>query len=421
MPFFSRLPQYSQINEQCISPYFPPGSDVNLKRLAARHQAKYMMSTSTITSLLSHLYYMIANFKSPHFSGLSKAYDNEPLKFMVSQRKPNTVFLRQLKTEDSRELYAIDSDAGFGEPSNTVLLKMGKYMEKMFTTDADYFNDYYVLDLNTNKPRIDMTPEMIEELREEDYFRYMMVGKMFLRSQIDCRGQDEEGNPIVFELKTRATAPLRYDIANYIDFLDYSIIKCKGQHSSFEREFYDLVRGGFLKYIMQMKIGRMQGAAIAYHNTQKVFGFEYIKLEQMENRVFGCSEFSDVVFDKSLAMLEKIFDHILEDQYVMEEANSGSDSNQKVFRIGFYASESQRTLEVMVEIFENDVLYQARYADQFRPEYMKDPIDFYLMNKIVPKVVKYNVGIYPVLNGLFVDHSPILYETGDHLDVKYTI
>ena len=136
-PFFTKLPQYSQINEQCIAPYFPPGSDVNLRRLASKHQAKYMMSTSTITSLLSHLYYMIANFKSPHFSGLSKDYDAEPLKFMVSQRKPNSVFLRQLVTEDQRQLFAVDSDAGFSEPSNTVLLKMGKYMEKMLTTDAD--------------------------------------------------------------------------------------------------------------------------------------------------------------------------------------------------------------------------------------------------------------------------------------------
>jgi len=25
--FFSRLPQYSQINEEVISPYFPPGQD----------------------------------------------------------------------------------------------------------------------------------------------------------------------------------------------------------------------------------------------------------------------------------------------------------------------------------------------------------------------------------------------------------
>jgi hypothetical protein len=78
----------------------------------------------------------------------------------------------------------------------------------------------------------------------------MKCGKMLLRSQIDAKGIDAEGNPIVFELKTRATAPLRYEIENYIDFLDYEIIKYKGKHSSFEREFYDLIRGGFLKYIM---------------------------------------------------------------------------------------------------------------------------------------------------------------------------
>jgi hypothetical protein len=62
-----------------------------------------------------------------------------------------------------------------------------------------------------------------------------------------------------------------------------------------------------------MKIGRMQGAAIAYHNTQKVFGFEYIKLEDMENRVFGCKEFSDIVFNSSLCLLEKVLDYVIED------------------------------------------------------------------------------------------------------------
>jgi len=36
---------------------------------------------------------------------------------------------------------------------------MGKYMEKMFTTDADYFNDYFVLDLHTNKPKFEMNDQ----------------------------------------------------------------------------------------------------------------------------------------------------------------------------------------------------------------------------------------------------------------------
>ena len=80
----------------------------------------------------------------------------------------------------------------------------------------------------------------------------------------------------------------------------------------------------------------------------------------MENRVFGCPEFSDVVFDKSLGLLEKIMDHILEDQYVQEEAEkvaAKTESGNKVWRVGFYASEFNRCLEVMVEIFDDDVLY----------------------------------------------------------------
>jgi len=52
---------------------------------------------------------------------------------------------------------------------------------------------------------------------------------------------------------------------------------------------------------------------------------------------------------------------------------------------------------------------------------MTDPVDYYLTHKIMPKVVLYQVGLYPVLNGVFVDHTPILFEKGDHLDIKYTM
>ena len=56
-------------------------------------------------------------------------------------------------------LYSVDGDSGFTEASNVVLLKMGKYMEKMFTTDSRFFNDHYVLDLETNKPKKELTKE----------------------------------------------------------------------------------------------------------------------------------------------------------------------------------------------------------------------------------------------------------------------
>jgi hypothetical protein len=176
-------------------------------------------------------------------------------------------------------IYSVDGDSGFIEPSNVVLLKMGKYMEKMLTTPHTFFEDHYVLDSRTNKPKKELRgSQKAGSGYEEDYFRYMKSGNLMLRSQIDAQGVDANGNNVVFELKTRATSVLRYEIFNYIDYLDYEIVKYKGKHSSYEREFYDLVRGGFLKYIMQCKIGRMDGALIAYHNTQKIFGFEYIKL-----------------------------------------------------------------------------------------------------------------------------------------------
>ena len=125
----------------------------------------------------------MSNFKSPHFNNLSEAYDNEPLKFMLTQRKPNTIFLRQRGRNKKGELmYAVDGDSGFVEASNVVLLKMGKYMEKMFTTDSKFFDDHYVLDLESHKPKVEITPEMSSEFTEEDYYRYMRAGKMFLRS-----------------------------------------------------------------------------------------------------------------------------------------------------------------------------------------------------------------------------------------------
>ena len=211
---------------------------------------------------------------------------------------------------------------------------------------------------------------------------------------------------------------MRYEIYNYIDYLDYEIVKYKGKHSSYEREFYDLIRGGFLKYIMQCKIGRMQGALVAYHNTQKVFGFQYIGLEEMEKRVFGCSEYSNVVFKSGLSMMEKIFDYVLEDQ---DQIHSASSSGQnKIFKIGFYANEYERFLNVLVEVFDDDQFYQERFKNVL-PEYMRDPIDYYVSHKIQPQVYKYVVGVYPLLNGQFVDHSPILFEPGDSLEVKHTI
>jgi len=397
--FFMRLPQYSEIDESCIPPYYPPSQDKTLVKMAKEHECKFCMSTSTITSMMAHMYFAISNFKSPHFNHLSHAFDTEPLKYMLFQRKPNSVFLRMIDKE--KKLYACDSDSGFAEPSNTVLLKMGKYMEKMLQNEAKDFRDHYIIDPETGIPL--KIPDA-----EQDYFKYSKINGMLLRSQIDCQGVNENGENVVFELKTRAVAALRYDIGNYINYLDYQIVKKLGKHSSFEREYFDLIRGGFLRYIMQIKIGGMDGAFIAYHNTQRVFGFEYIKLKEMEERVFGCSEFSDKIFKSSLLLIEKIFEHIIKD--------IGEDPNQTL-KLGVYSNETNKAIDIFVEILDNEEYDKEKNKTTINND-TENPLEYYNSLKIKPKVIKYTVGVFPLINGLKISYSPILYEKGDFLEVS---
>ena len=55
-------------------------------------------------------------------------------------------------------------------------------MEKMFTTDCDQFNDLFVLDPVTNKPKRQISEAEEANLMQEDYFRYLKAGNMLLRS-----------------------------------------------------------------------------------------------------------------------------------------------------------------------------------------------------------------------------------------------
>lgn len=68
-------------------------------------------------------------------------------------------------------------------------------------------------------------------------------------------------------------APIRYDLDNYTNYLNYNVRSRGGTAESFEREYYDLIRGSFMGYGLQLMIGGMSGAVVGYHNTEKFFGF----------------------------------------------------------------------------------------------------------------------------------------------------
>ena len=47
------------------------------------------------------------------------------------------------------------------------------------------------------------------------------------------------------------------------------------------------MRAAFLKYSFQARIGNMDGIFVAYHNTARIFGFQYLPLEEMDERLYG--------------------------------------------------------------------------------------------------------------------------------------
>lgn len=72
--------------------------------------------------------------------------------------------------------------------------------------------------------------------------------------------------------------------------------------------FYDMSRAAFLKYSMQVRIGGMDGIFVAYHNTARIFGFQYVPLREMDRILHGTSEMGEQAFNLSVHLLEKILE-----------------------------------------------------------------------------------------------------------------
>ena len=149
---------------------------------------------------------------------------------------------------------------------------------------------------------------------------------MIIRSQIDGQAIKNK-EKFIYEIKTRALAPIRYDMPNYKDYLDYEVKQRVGKMESFELEFYDIIRSLLPKYFFQLYFGRMDGFFVAYHNTLQIFAFQYVLMGEVEKRLFGSSYFARMAVEISLSILKRILNEILE--YY---------DNPDTLRIAFYAS-----------------------------------------------------------------------------------
>jgi hypothetical protein len=131
-----------------------------------------------------------------------------------------------------------------------------------------------------------------------------------MRSQLDCVDKRLPGTG-VFDIKTRAALPIRIDQLNWEENSGYQIRQLTGPMESFEREYYDLIRSAFLKYSFQVRIGNMDGVMVAYHNTARIFGFQYVSLDEMDTCLFGAPGRGWPVFAKCVQLMEAVYEQII--------------------------------------------------------------------------------------------------------------
>jgi hypothetical protein len=67
-----------------------------------------------------------------------------------------------------------------------------------------------------------------------------------------------------------------------------------------------------LFHSFQARIGNMDGIFIAYHNTARLFGFQYVPLDEMEERLFGAAGRGGIIFEKCVAILEEAVSEIVQ-------------------------------------------------------------------------------------------------------------
>ncbi len=154
-----------------------------------------------------------------------------------------------------------------------------------------------------------MAGNMLESSSTNNNTSSSQFGKFVFRSQIDCKSDKLGG---YFDIKTRATFPIRMDVGNYHKYTSYRIKCIEGKSHSWTREYNDMVRSLFIKWSLQGRLGFMKGMFVWYHSTQSTLGFQYIPLESIHEQVFGSVAVADDAFRLGFKVMERFFDDLVD-------------------------------------------------------------------------------------------------------------
>ncbi|GMK59665.1 hypothetical protein CspeluHIS016_0802710 [Cutaneotrichosporon spelunceum] len=290
----TQIPTPDEFNFDTLPDYITASKDPELADLAQRDGIKYSGSTSTLTSSFSQVWLTLNGGQGVDISKLTQEYSTQSTDYTHGAQLPAAIAV----WPQNNGRYAIDSDKRF-QTSDNILSEYGNILEKVLTTDA---SEWWKSLKNIPEGFI---PPKKPTAREA--YAYSRGGKVLMRSQLDCQDNRLPGSG-TFDIKTRAAMPIRHDRANWEAHKVYDISETLGQFATFERETFDLTRSGMLKYCFQARIGDMDGIFIAYHNTARCFGFEYMPRAELDTRLFGGPDIGDQVFQLCIGFFERIMD-----------------------------------------------------------------------------------------------------------------
>ncbi|KAK1231191.1 hypothetical protein PQX77_005717 [Marasmius sp. AFHP31] len=302
-PAIETIPKVFDFAFERLTGFVKSSRDEDLWELAKREKRTFGGSTSSLSGMLCQIYFMLSDNKGVDLSMLSKKFQGELTAFTPGQRMAASVVFNH---KDGR--YAIDSYSDNSlEAEKNILTWMGTLLEKYLTMSPEEFVTY----MRTHAERPVIEDDKASDGPVREAYRYSKSNAFVMRSQLDCQDPRLPGTG-VFDIKTRACLPIRMDLLNFEESSGYLINKRFGLMESFEREYCDLIRAAFLKYSFQVRIGNMDGVFVAYHNTERLFGFQYVSIEEMDQQLFSKAPGAgDIIFNKSVQMMEIIAEEIV--------------------------------------------------------------------------------------------------------------
>ncbi|KAF2128326.1 Pet127-domain-containing protein [Dothidotthia symphoricarpi CBS 119687] len=291
-PYLEKIMPVSEFDFEALSEYKTSSKDEELLAITRRSGTKFTGSTSSMSGILQHFHYALSGFRKLNHEMLSRTYPDPSNKFSKITTGPSAVFLRY---KDG--IYALDADKSYDTPN--IMSWLGHSLEKLLTTDRGEFERF----------RRSSPEKAPSEDNSARCYHYSRQGNFLMRSQLDAHDPRLPGSG-VFDLKTRAVVSIRMNHKEYEEGLGYQLRFAQGQWESFEREFYDMTRATLLKYSLQVRMGRMDGIFLAYHNIERIFGFQYLSIADMDRVLHGQEDtcLGDQEFKLSISLLDELME-----------------------------------------------------------------------------------------------------------------